>query len=290
MTLNGSIRALLLFDVGEEIDLQQLRTTLGAGPGKREPAFRLPSPEYVRYEQPPVVDTLRSCEPFEGLAIGCQIRYFNYGVASVELRTNFSNVEWAGVIDMANHWVLSPELEKRASAILHTRIDTARPALKKPYENWISEDYYVIQIDPIKLDDGATLSAEELTRRYGMEIAQIVRGEETPLSPNERQEVLASSMSYYPHDLLVLGWVAAFVYDNPIGAAATVDLLDYANTQLLEFRYYDEVLTRVLTDVYKRLDKRRGIWGQWSFGPPCRRTQHDPPRLPRTCRTYRQRH
>ncbi len=205
MTLNGSIRALLLFDVGEEIDLQQLRTTLGAAPGKREPAFRLPSPEYVRYEQPPVVDSLRSCEPFDGLGIEGQIRYFNYGVASVELRTNFSNVEWADLIDMANHWVLSPELEKRAGAILHARIDTARPALKKPYANWISEDYYVIQVDPIKLDDGITLTAEDLVRRHGTEIAQIVRGEETPLSTAERQEVLASSMSYYPHDLLVSG-------------------------------------------------------------------------------------
>ena len=180
MTLNGSIRALLLFDIGEEIDLQQLRTRLGAGPGKREPAFRLPSPEYVRYEQPPVVDILRSCEPFDGLAIDGQIRYFNYGVASIELRTNFVNIEWADLIDMANHWVLSPELEKRAAAILRTRIDAARPSLKKPYSDWISEDYYVIQVDPIKLDGGLTLTAEDLVRRHGMEIAQIVRGEETP--------------------------------------------------------------------------------------------------------------
>jgi hypothetical protein len=70
-------------------------------------------------------------------------------------------------------------------------------------------------------------------------------------------------MSYYPTDLLVVGWVAAFVYDSPDSASPTIELLEYANTQLLEFRYYDEVLTDVLAGVYKRLERRRGTWMRW---------------------------
>ena len=70
-------------------------------------------------------------------------------------------------------------------------------------------------------------------------------------------------MSYYPTDLLVLGWVGAVIYDNRAAAGPTMDVLEYANTQLLEFRYYDEVLTRVLADVYKRLEKRYTMWGRW---------------------------
>ena len=135
--------------------------------------------------------------------------------------------------------------------------------LKKPYKDWISEDYYVVQIDPIVQDDGSSVSAENLTRQYRTQIAQIVRGEESPLSSAEEQEVLQSSMSYYPTDLLVVGWVAAFVYDSSASASPTIDLLEYANTQLLEFRYYDEVLTDVLADVYKRLETRRGMWRRW---------------------------
>jgi uncharacterized membrane-anchored protein YhcB (DUF1043 family) len=72
-------------------------------------------------------------------------------------------------------------------------------------------------------------------------------------------------MSYYPSDLLVVGWVAAFVYDHQSGAAPTIDLLEYANTQLLEFRYYDDVLTRVLSDVYNRLERKRSMWAQWKL-------------------------
>ena len=259
MILNGSIRALLLFDISEEIDLRELRPLLGASPVKREPAFRHPSPEYVRYEQPPVADSIGVCEPFEGWPMAGRVRYFNYGVASVELRTTFSAVGWQDVISLANRWVLSDELEKRARELLRMRLAVAKPALIKPYDNWVAEDYYVIQVDPV------AMTADDLVRKYGNEIAQIVRGEEMPLSANERQEVLAASMSYYPQDLLVVGWVAAFVCDTAAGAGPVIDLLEYANSQLLEFRHYDEVLTGVLADVYKRLEKKRRGFARWTL-------------------------
>jgi hypothetical protein len=258
--LNGSIRALLLFDISEEIHLEKLRPLVGAGAGKREPAFRGPTPEYVRYEQPPVADVIGLCEPFEGWPMQGRVRYFDYGIASVELRTVFSGVGWAAVIALANRWVLADELEKRARELLRSRMEVVKPALVKPYDHWLAEDYYVIQVDPV------ALPADDLVKEYGNEITQIVRGEELRLSQNERQEVLSASMSYYPQDLLVVGWVAAFVYDTADGAAATIDLLEYANSQLLEFRHYDEVLTGVLADVYKRLEKKRHGFGRWTLG------------------------
>jgi len=264
-SLHGSIRALLFFDISEEIDPQRLHALLGTSPGKRQPAFRHPAPEYVRYEQPPVLDNIGPCEEFEGQALEGRIRYFNYGVASVELRLNFSGASWEELVRLANHWVLSPALEGKAGKLLRDRQARIQPALKKPYGNWISEDYYIIQLDPIVRQDNTVLSAEDLVKQHGMKISQIVRGEDLPLSASESQEVLAASMSYYPNDLLVVGWVAAFLYDTTFAAAPTIDLLEYANTQLLEFRYYDEVLTRVLADVYKRLEKRRRVWAKWTL-------------------------
>jgi len=257
--LNGCIRALLLFDISEEIDLERLRSLVGASAVKREPAFRHPSPDYVRYEQPPVAGAIGVCEPFEGWPMEGRVRYFSYGVACVELRTSFASVGWPDVISLANRWVLSDELEKRARELLRSRMSVVKPTLVKPYDDWIAEDYYVIQVNPV------ALTAEDLMREYANEIAQIVRGEELQLSPNERQEVLAASMSYYPQDLLVVGWVAAFVYDTEEGAAPTIDLLEYANSQLLQFRHYDEVLTGVLADVYKRLEKKRRWFARWTL-------------------------
>lgn len=260
--LSGTLRALLLFDIAEEIDLPKVREVVGTVAGKREPAFRHPAPEYVRFERPPVVEHPGVLQTNEGESLQTRIRYFDYGVASVELQMPFKTT-WSELVGLANRWVSSPELEGRASTLLRERLVRLKAALKKPYDSWIAEDYYVIQLDPICSAAGEILAAEELLRRNGKEIAQIVRGEEMPLSPSERQEVLQSSMSYYPADLLVAGWVAAFVYDTPTAAIPTIDLLEYANTQLLEFRYYDEVLTRVLAEVYKQLEKQRGFWARW---------------------------
>jgi hypothetical protein len=260
--LRGSLRALLLFDIAEQIELGALSGILGTKRADRQPAFRQPAPEYVRFERPPAVEEVDACSTSSGEVFQARIRYFDYGVASVDLQLRFQ-ADWRGLIQLANRWMLSSELEGLASVVLRERLKQTGRALKKPYEGWTTENYYIIQLDPAVTDNGETVMAEELVRQYGSEIAQIVRSEEFPLSNSERQEVLQSSMSYYPGDLLVVGWIAALVYDTPAGAAPTIELLEYANTQLLEFRYYDDVLTRVLDNVYKQLDERRSFWARW---------------------------
>jgi hypothetical protein len=72
-------------------------------------------------------------------------------------------------------------------------------------------------------------------------------------------------MSYYPTDLLVVGWLAAFVYDTPEGAAPVIQLVEYANTQLLEYRRYDEILTKLLTDGYRALEHKGGFFSRWGM-------------------------
>jgi hypothetical protein len=258
--LNGTLRALLLFDVAEEIDLKRLHDLAGSSPTQREPAFRRPAPEYVRFERTPVIEYLPVCQLESGEALSARIRYFQYGVASVELVASF-HANWSELIRLANQWITSPELEQRARSLLAERLKSVAEVLIKPYPDWISEDYYVVQMHPV--GDGAPVPADELIRHCGAQIAQIVRGEELPLSDAERDEVLQSQISYYPADLLVVGWVAAFVYDTAAAAAPTLDLLEYANTQLLEFRYYDEVLTRVLAKVYRQIDSKRGFGRPW---------------------------
>ncbi len=263
--LTGSLRGLLLFDVAESIDLERLHRILGTHPSRREPAFRHPAPEYVRFERPPVIESVGS-RPVRGReSVEIRIRYFEYGVASVEMQWPFCASCWEDLTLLANRWMTSPDWESLAMSLLREALVRTGPALSRPYQEWISEDYYVVQLDPIQTSLGAILTAEQLVQERGGEIAQMVRGEEFPLSSTECREVLQSTMSYYPTDLLVLGWVGAFIYDHRPAVGSTMDLLEYANTQLLEFRYYDEVLTRVLADVYKRLEKRHTMWGRWKL-------------------------
>ena len=260
--LRGSFWVFVLYDVAEEIRLDKLRELLSAQTARPQPSFKHPAPEYVRFERPPVIEypdpvTLETGEKFEA-----RIKYFDYGVASVELRLEFE-ADWEQLVRLGNRWILAPEIERRTAEMIQARLERAAPALVQAYPARLSEDYYIIHLREAFDDQGRRLTAPVMIAERGEQIAQIVRGESQPLAEGEEREVLQSCLSYYPTDLLVTGWVAALVYDTEEGAAATIQLLEYANTQLLEFRHYDDVLTRVLENVYKMLEHRGGFFRRW---------------------------
>ena len=62
----------------------------------------------------------------------------------------------------------------------------------------------------------------------------------------------------------MIGWNAAFLYDSNVGAETAIQLLEYANSQLLEFRHYDDLLT---PGTCRRLrlprTRRGGIFRRW---------------------------
>jgi hypothetical protein len=120
-------------------------------------------------------------------------------------------------------------------------------------------------------EKSASATARQLIAEYGSEISRVIRGETQILSDSEQKEVLASSISYYPSDVLVVGWLAAVIYDTPEGAAPLIQLLEYANTQLLEYRRYDEILTGVLKDAYAALERRGRLLSRWRLARDARR-------------------
>ena len=260
--LSGTFWSLFLYDVCEEIRLEELRGILGAQPAGREPSFRRPTPEYVRFEKPPVIESLEPLRLANGERLQAQMHYYEYGVVSIELQLPFE-FDWAELMRLSSRSIAAPEIEKEAADCVRRSLERARPALVKPYTGWLTEDYYIIQLRPMLKEDGSPVSGEELIAERGDEIAQVGRGEEMRLADDERMEILRSRRSYYPDDLVVIGWTAALVYDTPEDALPVMQLLEYANSQLIEFRYYDEMLTRLLADVYRSLDKGTGVLARW---------------------------
>jgi hypothetical protein len=157
----------------------------------------------------------------------------------------------------------APEVEKAAEDLLRARLERLRRALIKPSPKWLDEDYLVIDVQSAEHADGRTVTAAEMLQSYPGQIAQLVRGEVVALSAGERDEIVRAALSYYPTDLVVVGWASAFVYDKPGGTSAVIDLLEYANTQLLEFRYYDELLTNLLSNVYSSLEGHESFLARW---------------------------
>ncbi len=260
--ISGSFLILFLYEVCEEIRLGELRGILKAPPAQREPTFRQPAPEYVQFAQPPVTDTIEGILLPDGTPTSASVTYYEYGVISLKLEVWFHG-GWEDLIALSAKWMNEPELEQRAEESLRRCLERAAPALIHPYHERLTEDYYIIHVRSVGDVSQGGVKASALMEECGDFIAEVVRGEKTHFSPAERAEILESRMSYYDTDLLVTGWQAAFVYDTSEGAAPTIQLLEYANTQLLEFRYYDTVLTRLLAGVYRSLEKRGGPLARW---------------------------
>jgi hypothetical protein len=256
--LQGSVLVLIQFDVCEEIRLDKLREIFGART-QPQPAFKHPSPGYVRYQRPPVLEPIEPLILESGEQLQGQIKYYDYGVLSVVFELPFSG-DWDKLVLLGSRWVSDVDFSAHAGRIVRKKLERSAPALVKPYSDWLSEDYFIFHVREV----AGNPSASELVQSQGARIAQIVRGETAELSDGERNEILQSQISYYPNDLAVIGWNAAFVYDTQAGAETAIQLLEYANSQLLEFRHYDDLLTTQLEGVYDFLETGgTGLWSRW---------------------------
>ena len=256
-SLHGSVLVLIQFDVCEELRLDLLQQAVSART-LQQPSMKHSAPAYVRYQRPPVVGPLEPLILDSGERLEGEIKYYDYGVVSVILQLPFSG-DWQGLVHLASRWIWDVDFASRVEPIVRQRLERVPTAMVKPYSRWLSEDYFIFHVR----EAAGAPTAIELTRDHSAQIAQVVRGDRLQLSEGECNEVLHSQISYYANDVTVIGWNAAFLYDSTAGAETAIQLLEYANSQLLEFRHYDELLTGILDSVYDSLAQKTGRFARW---------------------------
>lgn len=249
----GHVTAFFLYDVAEAIELQTVRGLIGGTVAARlnpKPT----TPPYVQYKQPPLSaegDTVGTPE-IDGFRV--RFKIFDYGVISVALTAPIPPT-WPELLARGLQWQDDPRLATDAEAFCRRLMEQMRPAFTAPRNDILTEDYLVFSATSL---DGVP-SAEGLLDARGGEIAQLLRGERDPLSAQERDEVLRHRISYLMNDLVVPTWNAAFTYDTEAGAQAALEILEFANSQLLEFRYYDGLLDVQLARIYAQLQVERPL-------------------------------
>ncbi len=256
--LRGYFQTLFLYDVAEAFDQRRLGALLGPRAASVPQVFPRRTPQYVRFEQAPVVEF---GEPFTlstGERATCSIKYYAFAVVVVQVDVPF-DCDWNALVAQTSRWMDDNELETRARELAHLHLENVAAAVIRPNENWLEEEYLVINVNEVREPGRNPPSAAELLATHGQQIAQLIRGEMFPLAPRVCQEILEISISYYPTDMVVVGAAAAFVYDSSEDAAAAGQVLEYAKMQLLEARYYDGLMTRLLTDVYNVLEEKRNF-------------------------------
>ncbi|HYN09968.1 MAG TPA: hypothetical protein VES67_21470 [Vicinamibacterales bacterium] len=250
----GSVHAFYLFDVAQAIDLAVLRAQFGDRAGVAQLLDKTPGPPRVRYFQPPVI--------VDGAVVGVptlggfrvRVKFYDYGVISLMLSQPFAG-SWSDLVRLGQDLIESEPLEAEAATACVRVVESTRTALTEVRATFLSEDYLAFIVSAL----GPPETAEEVGDRHGADIAQLLRGERLPLSAQEREEVLRHRLSYLTDDLVVPAYNAAFVLDSDPAALATLEILEFVNSQLLEFRYHDELLETELTSIYTALQQPRWV-------------------------------
>ncbi len=251
----ADFRCYRVFDVADEINLEKCRELVKTGESKRLSLKREGS-EYIQLSNPPlgVVIGPRTLE-LRGQKVDVQVtaRLFNHGAISVTIRVPIepgSSVE--SLVPIADELYDSRAIDALCLEEVNTLRTTLTPAFQAPHL-WAQNEQYTVLF--ARALEGHPTAAQVLAEPN---LARLVIGEgrETVLSSSEAKEVLEHAWSYTPSDLAVIEWNAAFLVE-PSGSEDILDLLEIANAQLLELRYYDGVLDAELDRVYDVIGQKR---------------------------------
>jgi len=258
---SGQIVALRLFDIAFAVDLVEAESLWLRRAGGRSVRSRLSStsPKAVAFGVPPLaisLDPLRIVLPTGPVEVAVTARLFDFGAVSVALRLAASERPWAEYV-----WLLNALA--RASGpgsdedVWSGPLDAIRraldPAMTRPGVSSVQEDYL---LGIVHAFDAQPTAAELL---QSIDLVPLLSGEQRTLSEGARSDLLRQRFSYYTDDLVVLTWDRAFIYE-PRGDSDVADVLEVANAQLLEMRYYDALLDDELPRMYTLVEgARRGI-------------------------------
>jgi hypothetical protein len=256
--LSVVIHLAFAFDIGDEINLELARQMLQGEPGQLPRRRR--TPESIGYRPAPIRVPLEPSGirlPAELVTVRnprADLTLFDFGAISLAVQFPLETTPRA-LLQLAGMLADLAPLSEAARALLAPWIERLRPAVYDFSISSMSEEYIVFQ-----LDDRRTGWLED----HPDWIAGLVRLDADPLSRDEVREATKLAISYTPTDVVVLDWAAGFVADAE--CADTLQVIEFANVQLLEFRHIDDRLDDRLEAAYRliRPDRRQrrplGLW------------------------------
>ncbi|MBI2795328.1 MAG: hypothetical protein HYX65_01310 [Gemmatimonadetes bacterium] len=252
-----------LYDVGYEIDLAQVAARV---PAEQLTRF-VPSPEVasaLSIPRPPLVVHLGAVAlggALAGVPATLSARVYDFGVIAMRLRVG----EHAG----PRSWDEFSAFGNRVTAALATTTAfhdaivglCARlgPAIDRPDLSEVTEDYCVFRLAEWTLADGAPAALDTIPDAA---LTSLLLQEARPVNAATTRALLPHRFSYYADDLAVLSWEHALVMAPGLEESDVEWVLEFANAQLLELRYYDTRLGEDLPRLYAEIEaaRRRGRW------------------------------
>ncbi|MHA6206314.1 hypothetical protein ACXU4B_17945 [Dyella soli] len=257
---NAAVIAMRLVDIADTIDLTAAESLWARHARTAAARGRLLSapPKAMTFGVPPVELTL---EPLsidilgQPVQVAATARLYEFGVVALALQVPADDLPWVDFVARMN------AVDATLGLASGTRIwdeqvahlaDALRPALVRPSVAPLHEDYLLALVQAMDGVEGTSMLHEEV------DLVPLLSGESRRLSEQARKDLLRQRFSYYTDDLVVLTWDRAFIYE-PRNDSDVVDILEVANAQLLELRYYDELLDAELPRMYDLVEATRNV-------------------------------
>jgi len=247
----GRVIVQRLFDLAYAIDLGQARTLCADLPL----ADALPGPltfgvPPLRVRLPPI--TIRIGDRMLTGEISAHL--YDFGAITLAITFPVEDLPWAAFVEFARQ-VEDGTAPNQPSAPWTSLLESVRPrfaaALERPGAAEIQEDYQLVVVDAFAEAPGAAL--------YRMvDLAPLLAADARPLSEDTRETLLRHRFAYLADDCVVVTRDRAFLY-QPGGDAGVAAVLEVANAQLLELRYYAALLDAELPRMYDLVAHTRKV-------------------------------
>lgn len=245
--VQGTCYALFAYEVALSVDLDRAEKLITADKQRGSIRRKRRAPYYFDYQPAPLRVTLAG----EPIGVGTftteptvEAVLYDFGAVSVQYSIRLDHA-------LTELLSLSEELwdHRHLHALAHQTVEallaSIAPAVTKPAMSDRVEDYVIYQIDALT----PALDVAKVTGTHGPLLAQILRAERDPLAAGEIADALACQISFGPDDLALIDWNATLLFDRDADDVRAV--LEFANAELLEYRFLDDRLDEVLNEAYE---------------------------------------
>jgi len=244
--LHGTLHVYVAFDWGEELKLEQAQRLVPAEVHALPRRRRTPSS--ITYRPAPLRITLPNVPLYLSelgqTAAAAEATIFDFAAVSLALHVPFT-LPPAALTQLAGWLADSTPLIQAARAVLTPLHGRLLPAIHDPrWSDNLSEEYLVFHLNPTD-----SLVPAKLLEGGAAWLASLARLEAGVLSDAEIHEAVRLHLSYSPSDLFVLDWAGAVLLDQECDE--TLQTIEFANLQLLEYRHIDDRLDTALAGASK---------------------------------------
>ena len=245
----GRILLYRVFDIGEEIDLEKAEQIIVDETTRSRFKLKRKDLQSVNVAADPLRVGLGLHEIIiEGVSYKFELNAKIWAFGTFSLTFEYHIPEHSNLntlSHLANIFEDSEEIDEFARLKAREFTHKIQKAMVKTNEWNVYEDYlifFVEKFDQDTQDLNKFLQEEDVP-------ALILTENHEQISEQMKEKILSSKLQYYKNDLAVIDWNSALIVE-PTGSMDIPDVIEFALNQLLEMRFYDELLDKELNQIY----------------------------------------